>query len=263
MALPEPAADGTVLITGASSGLGAEFARQFAARGYGVALLARREERLRTLASELTARHGVRAEPVVCDLLDVEARDRLRERLAGLGLRVDVLVNNAGFATGGAFHEADYQAEIDQLRLLCEAYVTLTAQFLPGMVARGSGCVINVASTAGFQPLPHSAGYAAAKAHALSFSEAVHAEVRRLGVTVSALCPGPVHTELFEKYDHPVERLPGIAWIHADQCVREGIEGAARGKRVVVPGLQVRAGAPFARYMPRFVQLPLVERLFR
>ncbi len=263
MAIPAPAPGAAVFITGASSGIGREFARQFAARGHDLVLVARREERLEAVAAELRAMHGIRAEALSCDLVVPEQRHALPDRVAGLGLRVDVLVNNAGFATGGSFHTSDYQAEIDQVRLLCEGYVALTHQFLPAMVRRRSGCVINVASTAGFQPLPHSAGYGAAKAHAVTFTEAVHAEVRRHGVTVTALCPGPVRTEFFEKTDHPVERLPGIAWIDADQCVREGIDGAARGRRVVVPGAQVRAGTPVLRFAPRFVSLPLVERLFR
>jgi uncharacterized protein len=263
MALPPPVADGTVLITGASSGIGREFARQLAARGYGVTLLARREERLREVARELADAFPIRAEAVACDLLDTGARDALPERLEALGLRVDILVSNAGFATGGPFHESPPEHEVQQVRLLCEAAVALTSMFLPPMVCRRSGCIVHVASTAGFQPLPNSAGYSAAKAHVLHFSEAVHAEVRRHGVTVSALCPGPVRTELFDKNDHPVERLPGLAWIDADQCVREGIAGAERGARVIVPGLRVRAGLPFLRHMPRFVQLPLTERLFR
>jgi len=263
MSLPPPAEDGTVLITGASSGIGREFARQFAARGYGVALVARRAGRLGELAGELAREHVVRAEALPCNLVVDGERDALPERLRALGLRVDVLVNNAGFATGGPFHESPRVHEVEQVRILCETPVALTSMFLPDMVARRSGCVINVASTAGFAPLPNSAGYSAAKAHLLRFSEAVHAEVRKHGVTVSALCPGPVYTELFDKNDHPVERLPGIAWIDADRCVREGIDGAARGRRVVIPGARVRAGSPFVRYAPRFVQLPVMEKFFR
>jgi uncharacterized protein len=263
MALPAPAPDGTVLVTGASSGIGREFALQLSARGYGVTLVARREGRLRALADEIAGEHGVRAEVLACDLADPPARDALARRVEALGLRVDVLVNNAGFATGGPFHESDQTMEVQQVRLLCEGTVALCGQFLPAMVERRSGCVVNTASTAGFAPLPNSAGYAAAKAHVLRFTEAVHAEVRKHGVTVCALCPGPVRTELFEKYDHPVERLPGIAWIEVDQCVREAIKGAERGRRVIVPGAKVRAGAPVLRYVPRLIELPLAERFFR
>jgi hypothetical protein len=182
--------DATTLITGASSGLGSQFARQLSARGHHVTLVARREERLRELAAELG-----RAEIVDCDLTDATARATLPERV---GRPVDYLVSNAGFATGGPFHESRIEEELDQVRLLCEATVHLCGLFLPPMIERRAGTIIVVASTAGMQPLPNSAGYSAAKAHALTFSEALHAEARRHGVTVTALCPGPVHTELFE-----------------------------------------------------------------
>ena len=263
MALPPPASDGTALVTGASSGIGAEFARQLAARGYGVTLVARREARLTSLAAQLAADHGIRAEALACDLIDPDARAALAPRVQALGLRVDVLVNNAGFATGGPFHESDPALELEQVRLLCEAPVGMTSLFLPDMVRRRSGAIVNLTSTAGFQPLPNSAGYAAAKAYLLRFSEAVHAEVRKHRVTVTAVCPGPVRTELFDKNDHPVERFPWFAWIDADQCVREALNGAERNKRVVVTGAQIRAGAPFTRYVPRWLALPIAEKFFR
>jgi uncharacterized protein len=260
---PAPSADGTALVTGASSGIGAEFARQLAQAGHGVALVARREERLTALAAELSSRYGVRARSFPCDLSDAAARAALPGRLADAGLRVDILVNNAGFATGGAFHESDLEDELRQVRLLCEASVELTRRFLPAMVERGQGAVVVVASTAGIQPLPHSAGYSAAKAHALAFAEAVHQEVSRHGVHVTALCPPPVHTELFEKTDHPVERVPRIAWLEPDEVVRIGLDGARRNKRVVVPKPLARIQAVISRHAPHGIGLPLVERLFR
>lgn len=263
MGFPAPSADGTALVTGASSGLGAEFARQLAQAGHGVSLVARREDRLQALAAELTTRYGVRAQAFPCDLTDADARAALRGRVIDAGLRVDVLVSNAGFATGGPFHEADLAAELRQVRLLCEAQVELTHRFLPGMVGRGQGAVVIVASTAGIQPLPHSAGYSAAKAHALALAEAIHQEVRRHGVHVTALCPPPVHTELFEKTDHPVERVPRIAWLDPEEVVRIGLDGARRNKRVVVPKPLARIQAVISRHAPHGVGLPLVERLFR
>jgi hypothetical protein len=148
------------------------------------------------------------------------------------------------------------------VRLLCEATVHLCGLFLPPMVERGDGTIVVVASTAGMQPLPYSAGYSAAKAHVLTFAEALHEEVRRAGVTVTALCPGPVHTELFEKEDHPVERLPEPLWVDAPAVVRAGIEGAASGKRVVVPGALVRAGVTGGRYVPRWVTNRVIGRVF-
>ena len=263
MPFPAPDPAGTVLVTGASSGLGTEFARQLAEAGHGVTLLARREDRLHGLAGDLRARFGVRTEVVACDLTDPEARAAVPGRLADAGLRVDVLVNNAGFATGGPLHASDLDEELRQVRLLCEAPVDLTRRFLPAMVARGEGAVITVSSTAAMQPLPNSAGYSAAKAHCLTFAEAVHAEVRRHGVHVTALCPPPVHTELFEKTDHPVERVPRIAWLEADEVVRIGLDGARRNKRVVVPKALARIQTVVSRHAPHAIGLPLVERAFR
>jgi short-subunit dehydrogenase len=260
---PSPTPEGTALITGASSGIGAEFARQLAALGHDVTLVARREERLRALAGDLRARHGVRAEVIVCDLTDATARAELPGRVADAGLRVDVLVNDAGFATGGPLHESDLEDELRQVRLLCEAPVELTRRFLPAMVARREGAVINVSSTAGMQPLPNSAGYSAAKAHVLAFTEAVHAEVRRHGVHVTALCPPPVHTELFEKTDHPIERVPQVAWLEPEEVVRIGLEGSRGNKRVVVPKALARVQALVSRHAPHAIGLPLVERALR
>ena len=263
MGFPSPAPGATALITGASSGIGAEFARRLAEWGHGVTLVARREDRLHSLAADLRARHGVRTEVMPADLSDADARAALPGRLADAGLRVDVLVNNAGFATGGPLHEVPLEDELHQVRLLCEAPVDLTRRFLPAMVARREGSVINVSSTAAMQPLPNSAGYSAAKAHSLAFTEAVHAEVRRHGVHVTALCPPPVHTELFEKTDHPVERVPRFAWLEPGEVVRIGLDGALRNKRVVVPKALARIQALVSRHAPHAVGLPLVERAFR
>jgi short-subunit dehydrogenase len=258
---PDPAA--IALVTGASSGIGTEFARQLAQAGYGLGLVARREERLHGLAGDLRARYGVRAEVLPCDLTDPAARAALAGRIADSGLRVDVLVSNAGFATGGPFHVSDPEDELRQVRLLCEAPVDLTRRFLPAMVQRREGAVVIVASTAGIQPLPHSAGYSAAKAHELALAEAIHEEVRRHGVHVTALCPPPVHTELFEKTDHPVERVPRFAWLQPEEVVRIGLDGARRNKRVVVPKALARIQAVVSRYAPHGLGLPLVERAFR
>ena len=263
MPIPAPDLAAVALVTGASSGLGAEFARQLAARGHGVALVARRAGRLEELAAELRAAHGVRAEPIPCDLTDPAARAQVPGRVAALGLRIDVLVNNAGFATGGPFHRSGVEQELQQVRLLCEAPVDLLGRVLPDMVARGEGAVINVASTAGMQPLPNSAGYGAAKAYLLSFTEAVHAEVRGRGVTVCAVCPGPVRTELFDKVDHPVERAPGPAWMDPPEVVRGALEGADRGDRIVIPGVRIRAAMTAASFVPSAVKLAVLERFFR
>jgi uncharacterized protein len=265
VALPAPSASSTALITGASSGIGAGIARELAARGHGVTLVARREDRLRDLAMELASDHGIRAETHAADLADPPERDRLAARVAELGLDVGVLVNNAGFGGGGNLAGADRERMLEMTRLNCEALLDLQVRYLPGMVERGGGAVINVASTAAFQPLPGTAVYAATKAFVLSLSEATHSELRGTGVSVTALCPGPVKTEFVEVagLGDAEENLPGIFWTPVEQVAREAVEGAAKGRRVVVPGIVNRAGALTGQHSPRALALPIVKRIWR
>ena len=257
MALP-PAEDGAAaLVTGASSGIGEAFARQLAARGYRVALVARGEDRLRTLAGEL----GDGAEVFVCDLADAAARERLATDVEARGLRVEVLVNNAGFGVYKDFAESDRDREIEQARVNVEAVVDLTHRFLPQMIARARGAVINTASTAAFQPIPGNAGYAAAKAYVLALSEALHEETRKTGVTVTALCPGPVHSgfqEASQAQDF-AKTLPKPMWREPDVVARAALKGADRGKRLVVPGAPNRISGAMARVSPR----PVLLRMLR
>ena len=263
MALPEPRDDGTALITGASSGIGAEFARELASRGVGVTLVARREERLRDLAAELTEAHGVRAEVIGLDLGTENARRGLPGRLERKGLEVDVLVNNAGFGYNGDFSESDPARQVELVELNCVAVVDLTGRFLPGMVSRGSGAIVNVASTAAFQPLPKSATYAASKAFVLSLSEALHSELDGTGVTVTAVCPGPVKTEFTEVAGiRGEEQLPGVFWTPADQIARDAVKAVATGKRTIVPGKLNQAGSIIGRHTPRGLSLPITKRVW-
>ncbi len=270
MSLPDPSPDTAALVTGASSGIGAAIARELAARGHGLVLVARRRPKLQELATELSTEYGVRAEAVGCDLSKPASRQRLPARVAALGLDVSVLVNNAGFATGGPFHESDPARELEQVRILVEAVVSLTSEFLPGMVLRGSGAILNVASTAGMQPMPYSAGYSAAKAYSLAFSEALHHEVRGAGVTVTALAPGPVQTEFWNVAGWEVgggqsfeSAVPRPAWVTAEQAARAGVKGLEDGRRVVVPGLPVRAAVLASQYLPHAVKLPAIEWAMR
>ncbi len=270
MSLPNANPSSAALITGASAGIGSEIARELAARGHGLILVARRKERLTTLAEELSEEHGVRAETIACDLAKPASRARIPGRVAELGLDVEVLVNNAGFATNGRFDESDAGRELEQVRVLVEAVVGLTSAFLPGMVRRGRGAILNVASTAGMQPLPYSAGYSAAKAYVLTFSEALHQEQRGNGITVTALAPGPVSTDFWQISGWEVhggqtfERtVPRAAWISAKQAARAGVKGLEEGNRVVVPGLSVRAAMQASRYLPHAVKLPAIEWIMR
>jgi short-subunit dehydrogenase len=269
MSLPEPSDTAAALITGASGGIGAEIARELARRGHNVVLVARRKPRLEALAEELSGEYGIRAETIASDLAKPASRSRIAGRVTELKLDIDVLVNNAGFATGGAFHEADPAREHEQVLVLVEAVVVLTSTFLPGMVKRHRGAILNVASTAGMQPLPYAAGYSAAKAYVLTFSEALHQEVHGHGVTVTALAPGPVETEFWDiagwqAAGQSFERaIPSPALISAKDAARAGVDGLASGKRVVVPGLPMQAAMLASRYIPHAVKLPLIERVMR
>jgi uncharacterized protein len=264
VALPEPTEPGTALITGASSGIGSEIARALAGRGHGVTLVARREERLAELASELSDRHGVRAETVACDLADPASRDRLQKTLDELGLIVEILVNNAGFGSFGPFAEADREQELRMVRLNVEAVVDLAARYLPAMVGRGRGTVINIASSASFQPIPSNATYAATKAFVLSHSEALHSETRGSGVTVTAVCPGPVRTEFADAAGiaGAEERTPGFLWMSAEAVAEQAVRAAEKGRRIVVPGLMNQATAFGGQHAPRALLLPIVKRVW-
>jgi short-subunit dehydrogenase len=265
VALPAPSADATALVTGASSGIGVAIAGELARRGHGLTLVARREERLRELARELAADHGIRAEVIAADLAVASERDRLASEIEALGRTVEVLVNNAGFGGSHSFVRADRERLIEMVRVNCEALCDLQARYVPPMAERGRGAVINLASTAAFQPLPLSATYAATKAFVLSLSEATHAELAGKGVSVTAVCPGPVKTEFtaVAGMAGAEDRLPGPFWSPVEQVAREAVEGAANGRRVVVPGLINRAGAITGQHAPRSVALPLIKRLWR
>jgi len=270
MGLPKPSATSAALITGASAGIGLEIARQLGARGHTLVLVARRKDRLRQVASELTATYGVRAETISSDLSKEPSRRRIPGRLTELGLDVEILVNNAGFATNGRFDQSDAARELEQVRVLVEAGVALTSSFLPGMVERGRGAILNVASTAGMQPLPYSAGYSAAKAYVLTFSEALHAEQRPNGITVTVLAPGPVSTDFWQISGWEVhggqtfeKAVPRPAWISAEEAARAGVEGLEAGRRVVVPGFTVRTAMQAVRYLPHAFKLPAIEWVMR
>ena len=262
MALPNPHPSRAALVTGASSGIGEAIARRLAERGHGVILVARRTDALRALADELRSRHGVRAEPLACDLTDPADRDRLATEVDGLGLEVSILVNNAGFGVYAPFCESAREREIAQVRINTEAVVDLTARHLPTMVERGEGAVLVTASTAAFQPLPGNAGYAASKAFALSLADALHREAGPSGVTVTALCPGPVETGFQDASDaHDfASTLPKLLWRTADQVAEAAIRGLEKGRRVVVPGTPNRMLAAVGRFSPRPVVLRVMDQ---
>jgi short-subunit dehydrogenase len=265
MALPPPSEASTALVTGASSGIGAALAAELASRGQNLTLVARREERLRGIAEQLAADHSVRAEVIAADLGTGEGRDGLAARIEELGLTVEVLVNNAGYGDSANLARADREWVVGMVRLNCETLLDLQARYSPAMVDRGQGAILNVASTAAFQPLPGMAAYAATKAFVLSLTEATHAELKGKGVTATALCPGPVRTEFVDVagvggWD---EKLPGPLWTDVEDVARDAVDGLEKGKRVVIPGILNRAGALTGLHSPRSLMLPLVKRGWR
>jgi short-subunit dehydrogenase len=263
MALPPPASGGTVLVTGASSGIGAELARELARRGYDLVLSARREQRLDELAAELGAAHGVRAGVEPADLADAGDRARLLERLG----EHDVVgvCNNAGFGHIGPFLEAGAAQQLEMVRLNVEAVVELTRALAAPMVAQGTGAILNVASIAAHQPLPMMATYAATKAFVLSFSEAVHGELAGTGVSVTCVCPGPTHSEFGARAGlrETEAATPEAVFMEAAEVAREAIAGMVAGRRTVTPGLKNKALAAGGRLVPRALLLPAVRRFGR
>ena len=247
----------TALVTGASSGIGEQFARRLADRGHDLVLVARRADRLEKLASELpTATHVL-----ACDLAGDATS--LPARVAELDVEIDLLVNNAGFGTHGRFAEIDEGRDSEMVRVNCEAVVVLTRAFLPAMIERGRGGVIVVASTAGMQPLPYEAVYAASKAFALNFTDALHTELRGTGVKAMSVNPGPVPTEwqAIADFEEGPDRLPGV--IEADQVVRESLDAYDQGKRSFIPGRTFRWFMRASSIGPRAIGLRVAERMYR
>jgi short-subunit dehydrogenase len=228
----------TALVTGASGGIGEELARLFAADGHDLVLAARTRERLARLAGELQEKHGVAARVLATDLARPEAPREIFDELQGDGVRVDALVNNAGFGSYGLFAETDLQSELDLLQVNVVALTHLTKLFLPGMSARGRGYVMNVASTAAFQPGPLMAVYYASKAYVLSLSEALANECAGTGVVVSALCPGPTETGFVAAAGMGDSKLFDRAVMDARTVAEAGYRGLLAGKTVVIPGLR-------------------------
>lgn len=251
---PPARSPGTALVTGASAGIGRELARQFAAGGFDLVVVARREERLRELADELVADHGVEVDVVAMDLAEDGAAERLAETVDERGHRVDALVNNVGIGVYGPFHETDLERELDQVRLNVELPVHLTKLYLPGMVERDDGVVLNVASLAAFTAGPNLAGYYASKAHVLSLSEAVAESLSDTGVTVTALCPGPVDTEFHERAGMADSVIGSTDSLTSAAVARAGYRGAMAGETVVIPGLTNKVLYLLARLSPRVIR---------
>jgi hypothetical protein len=248
-------ARGVTLITGASAGLGAEFARQCRKRGDELVLVARRRDRLEALAAELGSAHVVAA-----DLARPDAAVRLLAEVARLGLEVDTLINNAGFGASGRFEAASPERLLEMIDLNVRSLTELTRLVLPAMVARRSGGILNVASTAAFQAGPNMAVYYASKAFVLSLTEAIHQEMKGKGVKVTALCPGPTATEFFEVAESAGSTLAKMA-TDPIAVVRAGLRGLDRNRAIVIPGATNKIGAFGTRLMPRAALRRIVARI--
>lgn len=239
---------GTALVTGASAGLGREFAGQLAGRGHDLVLVARDAGRLRALADELVAEHGVAVEVLAADLSDRAALTRVAERVADRDRPVDLLVNNAGFGSRRGFVRGDLAEEERALDLMVRAVMVLSHEAGGAMRERRRGAILNVSSVASFAVMGH---YSAIKAYVTVFSEALATELAPHGVTVTALCPGFVHTEFHQRAEMNMSQLPDALWLDAPMVVREALDDVARGRVVSVPSATYRALTVLLKLTPR------------
>lgn len=245
------------LITGASGGIGLELARIFARERYDLLLVARNEAKLKEIAAELAAAHGIRADIASKDLAEKDAALEL-EQQAG---KVDVLVNNAGYGLYGKFANCPVNDDLNMMHLNMDAVVVLTRTFLPGMISAGSGRILNVASTAAFQPGPLMALYYASKAFVLHFSEALANELGGTGVTVTALCPGPTETGFQSRAALEESRLMRMGTMDAKTVAEAGYRGLISGKTIVIPGLKNKLLTQSLRISPRKLVTGIIRQM--
>lgn len=244
----------SVLITGASSGIGRELSRLFAREGFNLVITSRNEEQLRVLAEELKGSSDIHVTVIPKDLSVDNAADELYAEVTRGGTQLDILVNNAGYATYGLFVDSNVIHERNMMQLNIVALAHLTHLFLKGMISRGKGKILNVASTAAFQPGPLMAVYYASKAFVLSFSEALVEETRGTGVTVTALCPGPTRSGFQERANmQGVRTFKPMFLMNADSVARVGYSGLMKGKAVVIPGKLNKIVPLMVRFSPRFL----------
>ena len=237
------------LVTGASAGLGVEFAKQLAQAGNDLVLVARDRNRLEQLAKQLEADYGANAEVLTADLTDAAQLAGVEERVR----TVDTLVNNAGYGTFGKFYELDLDTEVREVQLNVLALIRLTHAAASAMAERGAGGILNVSSLAGFQSGPANATYSATKAFVTSFTEAVHQEMKGTGVRVTVLCPGFTRTEFQERANVPANEVPGFLWQDPPIVVKTGLDGLAKNKAIVMPGALNKVLGNFSDITPRAI----------
>ena len=255
-------ADRWAVVTGASSGIGTEIARQLAARGMHLVLTARREDRLQALAEEVQTAHGSKTLLIPGDLLDPAEPKRIFDRVTEEGLDVALLVNNAGFGSFASVEDTDTETAVNVTRLNVTALTELTYRFLEPMLARDEGTILNVASVAAFQPVAYMPAYSASKAYVLHFTESLWAELRDTNVSITALCPGTTRTEFFDQ-------AGDSTWLSrqsshtAAAVAKKGLNAAAKGKLSVVPGLKNAIAVQLSRFFPRKLVVMETRKYFR
>ena len=250
----------TALVTGGSGGIGLEIAKELARKNFDLVLVARKRDTLEAAAGQLEGKFDIKAHVFAADLRRTQAPEQILDFLHNESLPIEVLVNNAGFGLGGEFTETELQRELDMIQVNIGALTQLTKLFLPPMVRRRGGKILNVASTAAFQPGPLMAVYYATKAYVLSFSQALAEELRDTGVTVTALCPGPTQTDFADAAQMSSSRLFttfGVA--DADDVARYGVTAMLRGKRVAIPGIRNKVLAQANRLAPRALSTKLAR----
>jgi hypothetical protein len=254
----------TALITGASAGMGAEFARQLAAAGTNLILVARRKERLEALSAELSARHGISVEVLQADLASQDGIEGVRGRIASADT-LDLLINNAGFGGTGVFSKSDVAYALGMVRVQVDAAVSLSRAALDGMLARGRGAIINVASVAAFSAVSGPM-YGGCKAFLVKFSEGLHYELKDRGVRIQALCPGMTHTEFHDVIKMDKSTIPAFMWMSAADVVRISLKALRRGKVICIPGWKNRLVsapmrcAPTAWLLRKIANLPAIRK---
>lgn len=260
-----PTRDGvgrTVLVTGASAGIGMAFARILAQHGFNLVITARRAERLEILARELESQNGVTVRILPADLARADAARQLADALEQEHIAIDMLINNAGFGIAGRYRDIPWERHSEFIQVMVTAPCELARHLLPGMTQRGYGRIVNVASVAGLIPgAASNTLYGASKGFLISFTQALHSEQRGTGVYVSALCPGFTHTEFHDVSGtrERMNRMPKFLWLDATRVVEEGYKAVMRNQPICVPGLQYKAIVGFARILPMGVAHRLVS----
>ena len=253
----------TVLITGTTSGIGKAFAEKFASRGNNIILVSRNRDKLQQQQIDLQSRYQVSVEYISCDLSEVDAVDMIMEKIHSWGLSVDVLVNNAGFNEAGGFTNTSLLKELDMIQVHIKALTALTKLFLPGMIKRGYGRILNIGSTGSYMPCPYDAVYAATKAYVLSFSNGLYQELKGTGVTVTCLCPGATQTLFAEKANINNTLLFKFFVMQPEVVAAIGYNNLQKGKRVVTAGLYNKLLVLSAKLLPVSIINPIAQWMIK